>query len=84
MNANELIAHFRVNVHRWNLAEAADRLGMSKDTLRRRETGESDLTLTELESIAAVYGIPLERLFGLEPVCADCGGHNVILRRVKP
>lgn len=91
MNTHELIRDFRERVHGWSLIEASSRLGMTASALSRRESGETELSLAEASTFAAVYGIPIERLHGLEPRCVDCGSAHIVLRpiaslapRVKP
>lgn len=83
MTTAELIRDSRERVHKWSQPEAAERLGWSMKTYQRVESGEREMTQSELETVSAVFGIAIERLHGYEPVCQGCGGHDIFLRRVR-
>lgn len=83
MTTAELIRDSRERVHKWSQPEAADRLGWSMKTYQRVESGEREMTQSEIEAVAAVFGLPIERLHGYEPVCTACGSNDIFLRRVR-
>lgn len=58
-------------------ADLADALGVSADTIGRRLTGETDLTLTEVERIAHAIGCAPGDLLGLGATVQVEASHNV-------
>ena len=48
-------------------AELAKRIGVSKDLLRKYESGESNICVSRLDKIATIFGIPIMFFFGGSP-----------------
>lgn len=51
-------------------SELARRLGWGRMQVQRRLAGEVDLTVTDVEEIAAVLGVPVTQFIGGEQVAA--------------
>lgn len=49
--------------HNLSQAELADRLGVSRQTVNAIETGRYDPSLPLAFKIAALFGLPIERIF---------------------
>lgn len=63
MDIGENIRHLRQNL-RLSQAEFAEKMGVTKETVSRWESGRSFIRRNNIEKIRAVFGVPVEHLLG--------------------
>lgn len=67
MEANESMKTIR-HLRRLSRTEAAERIGITLETLGRWERGETEPTLTPLVKMASIYQVSLNKLVGIEQI----------------